>query len=70
MFCSCWRLSNTLPSLKQYLLVSSEERKVEVHARAEGGIWTYQRLDEAGTLQIECLETTLTLEQMYRNVPF
>jgi len=59
----------TLPSLEQYLLVSSEERKVEVYTRAEGGIWTYQRLDEAGTLQVKCLDTTLTLEQMYRNVP-
>jgi Uma2 family endonuclease len=58
-----------IPALEQYLLVSSEERLVEVYQRASGGIWAYQvyRNDD-DTVPIRCLETSLTLEQMYRYV--
>ncbi len=56
-------------SLEQYVLVSSEERLVEVYEKASGGIWTFHVFKEdSDAISIRCLETTLTLEQIYRYV--
>jgi len=67
--------ANTLliPSLEQYFLVSSDFQMVEVYIRASGGIWSYQRfsLEEnvGQSIPVRCLNTTLTFEQIYQNVP-
>ena len=54
-----------IPALEQYILVSSEERLVEMYQKAAGEIWTYHVYrDEGDRVPIRCLETTLTLEQM------
>lgn len=58
-----------IPALEQYILVSSAEKLVEMYQRAAGGIWSYHVYrDEGDTVPIRCLETSLTLEQMYRYV--
>ncbi len=57
-----------IPALHQYFLVSSEERKIEIYTRAQGGIWSYQALTGEGEFTVQCLETPLTLEQIYKGI--
>lgn len=60
--------TQTIASLEQYALVSSERRYVELYTRAGGGLWTYQSFVEGQEFTVSCLETALSLEQIYRFV--
>lgn len=58
-----------LPSLQRYVLVASDSRFVVVYRR-EGTRWTVESLEETGEFDVPCLETTVTLEQIYADVQF
>ena len=58
-----------LPSLQRYALVASDSRFVVVYRR-EGMRWTVESLEDAGEFDVPCLETTVTLEQIYADVQF
>ena len=58
-----------LPSLQRYVLVASDSRFVVVYRR-EGTRWTVESLEETGEFDVPCLETTVTLEQIYTDVQF
>ena len=58
-----------LPSLQNYVLVASDSRFVVVYRR-EGTRWTVESLEETGEFDVPCLETTVTLEQIYADVQF
>jgi Uma2 family endonuclease len=55
-------------SLKQYVLVDQTRRKVEIYTRADG-VWIYQML-ESGDFQVACLDTTMTLDEVYAGLEF
>lgn len=57
----------SLPSLQAYLIVDPTRRLVRVLARGENG-WTDQELSGEGTVPIPCLNTTLTLDDIYAGV--
>ena len=57
----------TLPSLKQYILVSSNRKQVEVYSRETSG-WHYEVYLERGEFEVACSGQTLTLEQIYTAV--
>ena len=57
----------TLPSLQQYILVSSDKRQVEVYSRESSG-WHYEVYLERGEFEVACSGQTLTLEQIYTAV--
>ena len=57
----------TLPSLQQYILVSSDKRQVEVYSRESSG-WHYEVYLEQGKFEVACLGQTVTLEQIYAAV--
>ena len=57
----------TLPSLQQYILVSSDKRQVEVYSRESSG-WHYEVYLEQGEFEVACLGQTVTLEQIYAAV--
>ena len=58
-----------IPSLKEYLMVSQDERRMELYRRA-GDHWQYFLLDdEADVLALECIDLKLTMAEVYEDVP-
>ena len=58
----------SMPSVTQYMLVSQEEPRVTVFTRGTDD-WRVQSIT-SGVVNVQCLETSLTLEQMYAGVEF
>ena len=58
-----------LPSLQRYVLVDQTTRRVIVYARTPQG-WMVEVLDSQGQFDVPCLETGLTLEQVYAGINF
>jgi Uma2 family endonuclease len=57
-----------IASLKEYIMVSQDEQKVELYRR-DGDHWQYYLLDEpADILQLECLDIAITMPQVYEDV--
>jgi len=57
-----------IPSLKAYILVSQDQRLVEVYRRLEDGSWRYETLEGSEVLELPCLELRVGLEEVYRGV--
>lgn len=57
-----------LPSLQTYLIVEQTKRKVYVYQRTVTG-WVSSEVAGSGTIDLPCLETALTLDQIYRALP-
>lgn len=60
-----------IPSLREYLLVSQKEPRVEMFVRQESGYWLLK--EAAGlqaTLEIPSLEMTLAFAEVFANVEF
>ncbi len=58
-----------LPSLQRYVLVASDSRFVVVYRR-ENERWTVESLESEGEFDVPCLDTTVTLEQIYAGLEF
>ena len=58
-----------LPSLQRYAIISQHRRLVTVYSRVLDR-WEVQVLENDGALDLPCLETILTLEQIYAGVNF
>ncbi len=56
-----------IPSLQRYAIISQKTRQVVVYKRT-GETWTFEVLLENGEIEIGCLETTLSLDQIYADV--
>ena len=56
----------TIPSLREYLLISQTAREVETYRRADG--WA-QEIVTQGSVRIECLDIELALDTIYEDVP-
>jgi Uma2 family endonuclease len=52
-----------IASIQQYVIVDQARRKVEVYTRQDNK-WIYEML-ETGQFDITCLETTMTLDEVY-----
>lgn len=57
-----------IASIQQYVLVDQKRRKVEVYSRYEDK-WIYEML-EAGQFEVRCLETTMTIDEVYAGLDF
>ena len=60
----------TLPSLRYYLLVAQEQRRVECYFREDGERWLFQVLENSGKLEIDCggYAVVFTLDDIYEDV--
>ncbi len=58
----------TLPSLQEYVLVSSRFQFVEVYRRQQPEIWSYQAYRPDQVVRLESLDITLTFAEIYRRV--
>ena len=56
-----------IPSLQRYAIISQKTRQVVVYKRI-GDTWSFTVLLENGEIDIPCLNTTLSLEQIYKGL--
>jgi Uma2 family endonuclease len=54
-----------LPSLEVYAIVAQQAKRVFLYKRGDDERWTFEVLNESGSIEIPCLQTALTLEQIY-----
>ncbi len=59
----------TLPSLREYVLISQDRRLIEVYRREEDGAWSIASLGEGDLLRLECVNASMTLDEVYEDVP-
>ena len=57
-----------IPTLEEYVLVSTKRMQVECFRRGEGRMWLYFPYGEGDHIPISCLNTEFSIEQLYRNV--
>jgi Uma2 family endonuclease len=60
-------LYRNIPSLNEYILVNSEERKIESYVR-EGENWVYTESREGQPFSIKTTEVSLDLDEVYDKV--
>ncbi len=61
-----------LPSLREYVLVSQKEARVEVFTRdsAEAREWRFAEATAGGSVRLHSVDVTVSLEDVYRGVAF
>ena len=57
----------TIPTLREYVIVSHRERRITVHARDSGGVWTTRVATRGGRVEVPSLEAALIVDDIYRN---
>ena len=58
-----------LPSLQQYAIISQDVRCVVLYKCSPSG-WRVEILEDTGGFEIPCLETSITLDQIYAGLEF
>jgi Uma2 family endonuclease len=56
----------TIPSLRDYIVISHRERRITVHCRAENGEWTSSVAIAGGRITVKALNAELFVDQIYR----
>lgn len=57
-----------LDSLQSYVVVDQRRRRVDRHWRDRAGVWQRDEYLVDGTVPIVCIDTTLTLDEIYEGV--
>lgn len=57
----------TIPSLREYIVVSHRERRITVHVRGVEGSWTSDVASAGAVAQVPSLSLELHVDQVYRN---
>lgn len=57
----------TIPTLREYVIVSHRERRIAVHARGLDGRWTVRHAVRGGEVAIRSLDAQLSVDEVYRN---
>ncbi|MBP0015766.1 MAG: Uma2 family endonuclease [Roseofilum sp. SBFL] len=58
----------SLPSLREYILVSQTQMKVEVYRRNTDGTWSLEILESDDSLELNSVDLTLTMAEIYDEV--
>lgn len=65
-----WVHYQQIPSLREYLLVSSSEPRLERFFRGDDGGWRYELVDgAAGALKLSACAATVAIAEVYLDVP-
>ena len=56
----------TIPSLRDYVIVSHRERRIKVHSRLAEGAWTTRVAISGGRVPVNGLQTELVVDDIYR----
>jgi Uma2 family endonuclease len=67
-----WLAYRSITTLRYYLLVSSDHRRIEYCQRATGGVWNTAIQDTTEPLKLRCneLSADLDLKRVYEDVVF
>jgi Uma2 family endonuclease len=57
----------TIPTLREYVIVSHRERRITVHTRAADAQWTIDDAMGGGEVAIPSLDAELSVDEVYRN---
>jgi len=57
----------TIPTLREYVIVSHRERRITINARASDGRWTVRQAVRGGEVAIPSLDAQLSVDEIYRN---
>ena len=63
-----FREYRSLPSLEEYVLISSTEVSVEIYRRGEGRLWLYTAYQPIDRIPLESVEFELPIELLYEDV--
>ncbi|NJN60569.1 MAG: Uma2 family endonuclease, partial [Coleofasciculaceae cyanobacterium RL_1_1] len=58
----------TLDRLEEYVLISSQLRRIEIFRRHTDGLWIYQNYDDRETFQLKSIGYTGTFTSLYEDV--
>ena len=58
----------TLPSLREYVLVATDKRQVEIYRRDEHDEWQLAAASQDEPLLLESVGASLTLDEIYEDV--
>jgi len=56
----------TIPSLRDYVVVSHRERRITVHARSSDGTWGTRQGISGGRVLVSSLDVELVIDEVYR----
>jgi len=56
----------TIPSLREYIIVSHRERRITVHARGADGVWTSRQAISGGRVEVASVGAVLDVDTVYR----
>jgi Uma2 family endonuclease len=56
-----------VPSLREYVLVSQNQPRIEVFRRADGGEWTFSELGAGDSLRLGSLNVAVSLDAIFAN---
>lgn len=54
-----------IPSVKECVLISHREPRIEVWRRGAGGVWSREEARSGGRLRLECLDCELATDDVY-----
>ena len=57
----------TIPTLREYVIVSHRERRITVHTRLDEGAWSTRVAMSGGRVKIASLTAELNVDEIYRN---
>lgn len=57
-----------LPSLEEYVLISSTQISVEIYRRAEGKFWLYSSYAEEDSIKLESIDFEFPVRLLYENI--
>jgi Uma2 family endonuclease len=57
----------TIPTLREYVIVSHRERRITVHERTSGGTWNTRMAKDGGGVAVPSLGVQLNVADVYRN---
>jgi Uma2 family endonuclease len=64
-----WQQYQTIPSLEMYVLLPQTQAGAETFTRQNDGSWRYRKLDAPASLEFPNLNLTVSLEELYRDLP-
>jgi len=57
----------TIPTLREYVIVSHRERRITVHVRGADDVWAARVATRGGRVEIPSLSAGLVVDEIYRN---
>lgn len=58
----------TLPSLEEYVLISSTQINVEIYRRGEGRLWLYTAYQAGEHIKLESVDFEFSIELLYEDI--